>query len=725
MASFTSTDFYRYDGSVASLDSGLLSTSLLNSGASVGSATLSDPNGFLSATDDTGATFTLAGVTGPVEFIGTGTISTLGFLGVKLDPRPVAVFSVNGQIYFYAPNGLPLLSGLSVSFDIYHSGTLTFPAIPDGQVDGLETGENMLLGYADKQGDQITTDNDIIRAYEGNDTVDANAGNDTVYGGVGDDSLSGGTGADLLYGDVGNDRLFGGDEADTLQGGDGNDSLDGGAGADQLFGGAGDDTLSGGAGNDTLSGGAGSDSIGGGDGDDSFVKGATFGNDTVTGGEAGETAGDLLDLSAVTAGLTVNLTASEAGTVSDGTSVLSFSQIERVLLGSGNDSVTGSGGADSVAAGAGNDTLIGEAGNDTLEGGDGADSLDGGAGDDVLSGGAGNDTLAGGSGADLLTGGGGVNRFVVDGSGDTITDFNATAGVTADGLGSQSDNDLVDLSSFYNATTLAAYNAANPTRTFNNALAWLRADQADDGVLQGAGSLRLQSGAGVAVVAGQLSLENTNVVCFTRGTLIATERGQVPVERLAVGDRVVTVDHGPQPLRWVGSRRVAALGRLAPIHFEAGSIGNLRALGVSPQHRMMMRGPRVELFFGEAEVLVPARFLQNGRTIRRVEGGLVEYWHLLFDAHEIVLAEGVPAESLYLGAEGVAALSEASQQEIHAVFPHLRDARGVTTFPPARRVLQGWEAAVLCAGTPMPTNDPAAYRQGAGGIEARRKLALH
>lgn len=137
----------------------------------------------------------------------------------------------------------------------------------------------------------------------------------------------------------------------------------------------------------------------------------------------------------------------------------------------------------------------------------------------------------------------------------------------------------------------------------------------------------------------------TEPACFTTGTLIETDRGPVPVEALRAGALVRTMDHGLQPLRAVMFRTVPAEGALAPIRFAAGALGNTRALTVSPQHRMVIADWRADVFFGESEVFVAAKHLVNGTTVCRVPGGVVTYFHLLFDRHEVVFSEGVPSES--------------------------------------------------------------------------------
>lgn len=185
-------------------------------------------------------------------------------------------------------------------------------------------------------------------------------------------------------------------------------------------------------------------------------------DEIIVGGETSETVGDVLDLTAFSGNVTVAFSGSEAGTVTanSGGQRITFSQIERIELGAGNDLVTGGAGAEWVDGGAGNDTLQGGDGGDTLLGGAGADSLVGGAGNDVLQGdaigdliggndslfgGDGNDTLSGNAGADSLYGGVG-DDYIFAGSGnqmagdlfdggtgnDTVDYSNAGAGIFVD-----------------------------------------------------------------------------------------------------------------------------------------------------------------------------------------------------------------------------------------------------------------------------------------------------
>lgn len=190
----------------------------------------------------------------------------------------------------------------------------------------------------------------------------------------------------------------------------------------------------------------------------------------------------------------------------------------------------------------------------------------------------------------------------------------------------------------------------------------------------------------------QVNMKSFGPPCFVFGTAILTRDGPRAVQDLAVGDAVMTRVSGLKNLRWVGVQQVNGLGRFAPIHFLPGALGNTRDLLVSPQHRMLISGWRAELLYGQAEVLVAAKHLVNGTTIVPFLTPNVEYFHLLFDAHEIVFAEGIPSESFYPGQATLAADRD-QYLEVLALFPGLGDA--APAWPFAAPVISGAEAASL------------------------------
>lgn len=186
-----------------------------------------------------------------------------------------------------------------------------------------------------------------------------------------------------------------------------------------------------------------------------------------------------------------------------------------------------------------------------------------------------------------------------------------------------------------------------------------------------------------------------SVPCFVAGTLIRTPGGEVPVEMLQPGDLVLTQDEGAQPLRWIGRRRVMAAGDFAPIRIAAETFGTHRELLLSPLHRVLIRDSLAELLFGEREVLVAARDLVNDRSVRRIEGGEVEYVHILFDRHQVVFSEGLPTESFLPGPQTANSFEAEIVDEICALFPEIDPATGAGYSAAARRTLKRYEARLL------------------------------
>ena len=314
---------------------------------------------------------------------------------------------------------------------------------------------------------------DTLNGLGGNDTLFGNAGDDTLDGGTGNDRLLGGRGSDTYrfgqgYGfDVIDNSGGAGSDVDTLRLTNlnanqirltriGNDLVlsvlatgetitvsqcfldadhaidriqfaDGSIwgvsealanlyyppvvptnGADVINGNPTNDTLQGLGGNDTLYGNGGNDTLDGGSGNDRMEGGV--GNDTYV----VDTAADVV------------VEASNAGDdlVRASISYTLGSNVERLTLtGSANINGTGNALANTLIGNAGNNQLDGGAGNDLLQGGDGNDTLQGGLGNDSLNGDAGNDLLDGGVGNDSMAGGSGDDIYIVDQSGDSVSEL--------------------------------------------------------------------------------------------------------------------------------------------------------------------------------------------------------------------------------------------------------------------------------------------------------------
>lgn len=171
-------------------------------------------------------------------------------------------------------------------------------------------------------------------------------------------------------------------------------------------------------------------------------------------------------------------------------------------------------------------------------------------------------------------------------------------------------------------------------------------------------------------------------LCFVSGTLIMTPQGPRPIEVLRVGDEIMTAHGSRAPIRWLGARRItlieaAANPTLWPVTFERGSLGKdlpQRQLQLSPHHRVLVDSAVAERVFGAREVLVAAKdFLaMPGVSQARPER---DFWylHIMCDRHDLILANGVVAETLYLGEMTKAALSDKALAEVLAIFPDLAD----------------------------------------------------
>ena len=192
------------------------------------------------------------------------------------------------------------------------------------------------------------------------------------------------------------------------------------------------------------------------------------------------------------------------------------------------------------------------------------------------------------------------------------------------------------------------------------------------------------------------------LICVLLGTLIDTPSGRVPVESLAVGDLVLTLDGRKVPIRWIGSRRVTEreLARdpaLRPVRISAGAFGlnrPARDLWVSPQHRILLSGWHAELLFAEETVLAPAKGLVDDHAVRvDHEVTEVEYFHLLFDRHEIILTEALPTESFYPGRHSISELDAPVRAELLGLFPELDADDAIPDV--AGPALRPWEARLL------------------------------
>jgi hypothetical protein len=203
--------------------------------------------------------------------------------------------------------------------------------------------------------------------------------------------------------------------------------------------------------------------------------------------------------------------------------------------------------------------------------------------------------------------------------------------------------------SFYSADNIAAFNAT-------------------EGAASGATSESILEHTDVAIgqsyqwdIDGNLTFETIeggdSVLCLAGCSHVWTERGEIYAQDLNVGDMVWTADHGFQPVKWIGKTELSA--EYLSQHPNQQSITLIKNclgsgfprsdLTVSRQHRVLVSSPVAERMTGEFEVLVPAVKLLDvpGVEFSAPDKG-VTYVHLLFERHEVILAEGALVESLML-----------------------------------------------------------------------------
>jgi hypothetical protein len=164
----------------------------------------------------------------------------------------------------------------------------------------------------------------------------------------------------------------------------------------------------------------------------------------------------------------------------------------------------------------------------------------------------------------------------------------------------------------------------------------------------------------------------TEAIGFVAGTRVATPLGYVTVERLAAGDRILTADGRHAKLIWVGRTRVMARGGNAPVRFETGVMDNIRPLRLGQGHRVRVTGWRAELLFDAEAVLATAKSFVNDMDVMIDHSGAeITYIHLMFERHEVVLAENVACETLRAGPDGKRVLDEMARSSVEMHHPEM------------------------------------------------------
>ncbi len=192
------------------------------------------------------------------------------------------------------------------------------------------------------------------------------------------------------------------------------------------------------------------------------------------------------------------------------------------------------------------------------------------------------------------------------------------------------------IGSFFDGDSIVVQGTSIATTNFDSSTHVLTLFDPSNNV---AGTLKF----GPSITNGSSIVVNGVTPCFVAGTRISTQRGEVAVEELRVGDMVQVVAGGAaRPIVWLGQRTVACArhpqpDKVWPVRIAAHAFGPgrpSRDLWLSPDHAVFIE-----------DVLIPAKHLINGTSIRQVAMDEVTYYHVELPQHAVVLAEGLPAES--------------------------------------------------------------------------------
>lgn len=194
----------------------------------------------------------------------------------------------------------------------------------------------------------------------------------------------------------------------------------------------------------------------------------------------------------------------------------------------------------------------------------------------------------------------------------------------------------------------------------------------------------------------------TRLSGFGPGALVMTDQGELPVEWLVTGDRVVTRDHGLQPVLWIGRvcvspDRLARMPWLAPMEIAAGGLGPERpdhATVLGRHTRVLLTGWQVEIHTGTNEALAEIGGLADGERILPPTAVTdLRYTQVLLPGHAVVQVNGLWVESLLLDAgartalNGILPASIATRPNVEA--GHAQAARWCLTEWEVRAILGG------------------------------------
>lgn len=229
-----------------------------------------------------------------------------------------------------------------------------------------------------------------------------------------------------------------------------------------------------------------------------------------------------------------------------------------------------------------------------------------------------------------------VNVGFDQNAGVLLLDAPATFSGTVAGFG---NTDTIILSGLANARHIAlSGNTLNLTNNSNVVVQTLKLDTTSLNYQAAAFTVTENAGNNLATV----KVSGATAACYAAGTSIATRDGETAVENLAAGDIVRAHFAGEAAVVWIGHRRVDCRRhkqpwKVWPVRVEAHAFGPrqpMRDLYLSPDHAVFVDG-----------LLIPIRNLINGTTITQTKMDTVNYYHVELVEHDVIFADGLPAES--------------------------------------------------------------------------------
>lgn len=237
-----------------------------------------------------------------------------------------------------------------------------------------------------------------------------------------------------------------------------------------------------------------------------------------------------------------------------------------------------------------------------------------------------------------------TGTMTISNGSELVLDTNATLAGLGAIVGSGGTLEIAPKQAWFASQTGGVLDLAGGTLVIGGGSAF--SDLIVEGTIEN-GTIRLLPGGTIDPSAGAAELNVTEAPCFLAGTRLATPCGDTAVESLAIGDQVLTASGESRPIAWIGQRRIDCRRhkrpeQVWPVRVRAHAFGPdqpQRDLFLSPDHAVSVPAAQ-----GGGNVL-PVKHLVNGLTIVQEPAATAHYFHVELAAHDVLLAEGLPAES--------------------------------------------------------------------------------